>query len=278
MSLPLVSIGVPFFNNSKTIEKVIDNLLYQDYQHTEIILSDNCSTDDSKEKIQKFLSNKKIRYFRNDTNMGSIFNHNILLDYAKGKYFMWAHTDDLISKNFIKDAVAILEKDDGISSVAAETVWIENDSIKKNLLAPKDFNVDKYNRVANYISSIFVDTLIMGLHRKSVLVKFKFIMSPEIPFIFNLLLKGKIEGCPTIKYLKYIKKERSMKEKIEHYNYKNSLTSRYGWYLISICEFLKSNLKHYQKLKLIIRLIQYKFPLIRIFFRKKHKTLENPYY
>ena len=269
MNLPLVSIGVPLFNSGETIERLIDNLLNQTFENIEIILSDNCSTDNTQIKIDKFLSNKKINYFKNDNNLGPITNHNILIDNAKGKYFMWAHSDDLISNNFIKEAVEILEDNDEISSVAGETVWIENDLVKNNLLAPKNFNVDKYSRVANYISSNFVDTLMMGLHRKSALVKLRSIMSPEIPFIFNLLFKGKIEGCSKIKYFKYVKKQRSMKEKIEHYKYNNYITGRYGWYLISICEMLKSNLNIHQKTKLIIRFIQYKFPLIRIFFRKK---------
>ena len=112
MSLPLVSIGVPFFNSEKSIERLIESLLNQNFENIEIILSDNCSTDKSKEKINKYLINEKINYFRNDKNFGSIYNHNILLDYAKGKYFMWAHSDDLLSENFIKDAVLVLEKDD----------------------------------------------------------------------------------------------------------------------------------------------------------------------
>ena len=99
MSLPLVSIGVPFYNSSSNIERVIKNLLEQSFENIEIILSDNCSTDNSKEIIDKFLINKKISYFKNDKNRGAIFNHNVLIDYAKGKYFMWAHCDDLISKN-----------------------------------------------------------------------------------------------------------------------------------------------------------------------------------
>ena len=69
--------------------------------------------------------NKKISYFKNDKNRGAIFNHNVLIDYAKGKYFMWAHCDDLISKNFVKDAVTFLERDSGISSVTGKMIFIE---------------------------------------------------------------------------------------------------------------------------------------------------------
>ena len=54
MSLPLVSIGVPFYNSSSNIERVIKNLLEQSFENIEIILSDNCSTDNSKEIIDKF--------------------------------------------------------------------------------------------------------------------------------------------------------------------------------------------------------------------------------
>ena len=270
MTLPLVSIGVPFFNNEKSIERLIESLLNQNFENIEIILSDNCSTDNTKEKIDKYLINKKINYFRNEKNFGPIYNHNVLLDYAKGKYFMWAHSDDFLSKNFIKDAVQILEKDDEISSVSGKIIYIENGVESGNLHEPKNLNIDEYKRIANYISSNFVDTLMNGLHRKSDVEKLKYIMSTEIPFTFNLLVKGKIEGCNTIKYFKCVQKKRSMKEIIEHYKCKNPLIGRYGWYLISICELLKSNLNIIQKVKIIIRFIQYKFPLIRIFFKKKN--------
>lgn len=269
MSLPLVSIGVPFFNSEKSIERLIQSLLNQNFENIEIILSDNCSTDKSKEKINKYLINEKINYFRNDKNFGSIYNHNILLDYAKGKYFMWAHSDDLLSENFIKDAVLVLEKDDEISSVSGKIIFIKDGVDFENLQEPKNLNANGYVRVANYISSNFVDTLMNGLHRKCNVEKLKYVVSTEIPFTFNLLLKGKIEGCNKIKYYKYVQKKRSIKEITRHYKYKNFIKGRYGWYLISIIELLKSNLNYFQKIKLIVRFIQYKFPLIRIFFKKK---------
>jgi len=60
MTLPLVSIGVPFFNNEKSIERLIESLLNQNFENIEIILSDNCSTDNTKEKINKYLNKKKL--------------------------------------------------------------------------------------------------------------------------------------------------------------------------------------------------------------------------
>ena len=173
MSLPLVSIGVPFYNSSSNIERVIKNLLEQSFENIEIILSDNCSTDNSKEIIDKFLINKKIIFFKNDKNRGAIFNHNVLIDYAKGKYFMWAHCDDLISKNFVKDAVTFLERDSGISSVTGKMIFIEKNVIKKQLDEPKILNGEKFERIKNFIINSFSDSLIMGLHRKSILIKKK---------------------------------------------------------------------------------------------------------
>ncbi len=270
MKPPLVSIGVPFFNNEKSIESLIESLLNQNFENIEIILSDNCSTDKSVEKIDKFLNNKKITYFRNEKNFGSIYNHNLLLDYAKGKYFMWAHGDDILSENFIRDAVSVLERDDKISSVSGKIIYVKNGTHIGNLNEPKNLNTSEYTRIANYISSNFVDTLMNGLHRKCIIQKLKYVMSQEIPFTFNLLVKGKIEGCSTISYFKNVhEKKRSIKEIIEHYKYRNTIIRKYSWYLISINELMKSNVNFIQKIKLIVRFILYKFPLIRIFFKKK---------
>ena len=275
MSLPLVSIGVPFYNSSSNIERVIKNLLEQSFENIEIILSDNCSTDNSKEIIDKFLINKKISYFKNDKNRGAIFNHNVLIDYAKGKYFMWAHCDDLISKNFVKDAVTFLERDSGISSVTGKMIFIEKNVIKKQLDEPKILNGEKFERIKNFIINSFSDSLIMGLHRKSILIKKKYILSPEIPFIFNLLEKGKIQGCSSIEYFKYDENKRTMKEKINHYGYSNLLIGRYAWYFFSIVIIKNSNLKFFEKINLIFKFILYNFPLIRNFFKKKNKNYSH---
>ena len=63
---PLVSVIITSYNCEKYIADAIKSACQQDYNNLEIIVSDNCSTDRSPEIIESFLSDKRIKYFRND--------------------------------------------------------------------------------------------------------------------------------------------------------------------------------------------------------------------
>ena len=57
LNKPLVSIGLPTYNSSKTISKVLDNIINQTYKNIEIIISDNHSQDSTIQMVQKYASN-----------------------------------------------------------------------------------------------------------------------------------------------------------------------------------------------------------------------------
>ena len=63
---PLVSIVITNYNREKTIATAIESALVQDYPNLEIIISDNCSTDDSVNIIKKYIDDPRIRFFQND--------------------------------------------------------------------------------------------------------------------------------------------------------------------------------------------------------------------
>jgi glycosyltransferase involved in cell wall biosynthesis len=100
---PLVSIGLPVYNGEDYLHLALDLLLTQDYENFELIISDNASTDRTPEICQEYVAkDSRIRYIRQPENRGSTANFNVLLTEARGDYFMWAATDDLWDKSFIK--------------------------------------------------------------------------------------------------------------------------------------------------------------------------------
>lgn len=108
---PLVSIGIPCFNRPAGIKETLECFLNQSYKNIEIIISDNCSTDQKVWEIITKYSNKDLRIkpFRQDTNKGSSFNFEFVLGKSKGKYFLWASDDDLWDYTFIEKAIFFLE-------------------------------------------------------------------------------------------------------------------------------------------------------------------------
>jgi glycosyltransferase involved in cell wall biosynthesis len=108
--LPL-SIGMPVYNGQKFIEEAICSILSQEFSDFELIISDNASSDQT-ETICKHLcgKDKRIIYFRQESNIGALRNFEFVLDQARGRFFMWAACDDLWSHNWTNDLLAIAEK------------------------------------------------------------------------------------------------------------------------------------------------------------------------
>ncbi|OUU51919.1 MAG: hypothetical protein CBC25_04345 [Pelagibacteraceae bacterium TMED65] len=90
-----VSVCIPVYNGERFLLECINSVLEQDFGKFELIIVDNCSTDGTKDLVQK-ISDHRIRYFKNNKNIGSLGNFNKCLDLARGKYFMLLPHDDLL--------------------------------------------------------------------------------------------------------------------------------------------------------------------------------------
>jgi glycosyltransferase involved in cell wall biosynthesis len=93
---PLLSIGIPVYNSEHCVGKAIDSIRGQSYRNVEIIISDNCSTDRTREICRKYAEKDgRIRYHRSDVNIGKEPNFLRVLELAKGEYFAWTCADDI---------------------------------------------------------------------------------------------------------------------------------------------------------------------------------------
>lgn len=105
---PLVSVGVPCFNRSASLRAVLSCLLEQTYASLEIIVSDDCSPDPQVREVAEALAGKdaRIRYIRQERNLGLIANHNYVLSLAQGEFFLWVNDDDLLPLDYIERCVS----------------------------------------------------------------------------------------------------------------------------------------------------------------------------
>lgn len=112
---PLISIGIPIFNGTNFFLHTYEYLKNQTFQDFEIILSNNCSTDETALLINRLQKkDSKIRVFHQTTPVKPVENFKKVLELSQGEYFMWLSHDDFIEKNYllklkpflnIKDAV-----------------------------------------------------------------------------------------------------------------------------------------------------------------------------
>src|SRR5215467_6020398 len=92
---PKVSIGLPVYNGENYVANAIMRLLAQTFHDFELVISDNASADRTREICLSFAQqDKRIRYHRNETNIGLAANHNRTFELSTGQYFKWAAHDD----------------------------------------------------------------------------------------------------------------------------------------------------------------------------------------
>jgi glycosyltransferase involved in cell wall biosynthesis len=104
-----VSIGIPAYNGEKYLPAALDSLLAQSFKDFEIVISDNASTDRTYEICQAYeVKDTRIRYFRNDRNLGAAWNHNRVVELSSAPLFKWAACDDLLAPFFLERCVEVL--------------------------------------------------------------------------------------------------------------------------------------------------------------------------
>jgi glycosyltransferase involved in cell wall biosynthesis len=125
---PLVSIGVPAFNEERYVDAALRALRAQDYPNLEIIVCDNASSDRTASICERHATeDARVRLVRAESNDGAIANFRRALAEAKGRYFMWAGAHDLVSSNYVSECLALLESEPAASLAFPTTRWIGPD-------------------------------------------------------------------------------------------------------------------------------------------------------
>lgn len=120
---PILTVAVPTYNGSKTIRDMMDIMLPQITDEIEVIVSDNCSTDETPEIIKEY--QKKygfIRYIRNENNIGADGNFLQCLQKASGKFVMLISDDDIIVEGGLNKILVFLKSNPDISLAYLESV------------------------------------------------------------------------------------------------------------------------------------------------------------
>lgn len=111
ISAPLVSIFVPCFNQEAYIAQALDSALAQDYQHTEIVVGDDGSSDSTWAIVTDYQQRfpERIRAFRNERNLGITGNCNQILRRCAGKYVAFHAGDDVLLPTRVRELVDEME-------------------------------------------------------------------------------------------------------------------------------------------------------------------------
>ncbi len=148
---PLVSVIVPNFNHAAYLPARLDSILTQTYRNFEVLLLDDCSSDNSVEVLNTYRDNPHVSaIIVNEKNSGSTFRQwNLGFRYAKGDIIWIAESDDSCSQNLLETLVAAYRSVPGCAIAYCATQWIDMDG--QLLPTPVKYRTDATFTGADFI-------------------------------------------------------------------------------------------------------------------------------
>jgi glycosyltransferase involved in cell wall biosynthesis len=132
MNSPRVSVLIPTYNYARYLPEAIESVLEQDFQDFELIIVDDCSTDNTREVVKPFCArDPRVRFAVNTTNLGMVNNWNHCLNQARGEYIKFLFGDDkLWHPQALSKMVGLMERHpSAVLAATARPILDENSKV-----------------------------------------------------------------------------------------------------------------------------------------------------
>jgi len=128
-STPRVSIGLPVYNGEKHLRKALESIVAQTFEDFELTISDNASIDRTEQICRDFMDkDPRVKYYRQDQNLGAVRNFNLVFELSRGKYFKWMGCDDWLHPEFLAYCVRELDNDPSLVLCYCREKYYSNES------------------------------------------------------------------------------------------------------------------------------------------------------
>jgi glycosyltransferase involved in cell wall biosynthesis len=137
---PLVSIGIPVYNGARHLRGALDSCVGQTLGDLEVIISDNASTDDTGRICEEYVrKDPRVRYIRQPRNIGAPRNWNAVVHEARGEFFKWASSNDLVAPTMLARCTEVMRSESDVVLCYGRTGLIDDDGV---LLGVSDADLD----------------------------------------------------------------------------------------------------------------------------------------
>lgn len=198
--MPKVSVIMPSYNKEKYIGKAMESIIRQTYSDWELIIIDDCSSDNSVKVIHSF-QDKRIRFYENTCNIGIAENRNRGIELANGKYIALLDADDISLPRRLEKEVDYLEQHPEIDVVFGGFNEIDDqDMVRETYFSP--LRNPKYIRANLMIMDVIPNSSCM--YRKSFINQYKiryrdgYLGMDDYLFWIECSLHGNISGIPDL--------------------------------------------------------------------------------
>ena len=196
-TVPKISIGMPARNSAETIGAAIESMLGQSLGDFELIVSDNASTDATRDVVEAYRKqDARIRYERQALNIGANPNYSYVARLAHGEFFKWSSSSDWCAPSFLERCLAELVAHDDTVLVMPRTRLFRNtlDSSEDYPLDIAILDNQPSARLKRLTSVLALNNAMNGLIRTSALRRTGLIepyQGADIVFLGHLALLGK---------------------------------------------------------------------------------------
>ena len=223
----LVSVIMPSWNTSNFIAESIQSVIDQTYENWELIIVDDCSTDNTDEVVAEF-TDKRIRYFKNEKNSGAALSRNRALRESRGEWIAFLDSDDLWNPEKLEHQIGFMNKYGyTLSYTEYEKIDEESKPLQIYVSGPEKVNKRKmYNY--DYIGQLTM----MYSAKKFGLIQIKDIKKNN-DYAIRLQLYKKSDTCAYL-LKENLAKYRVRKVSISHDKFRRKFKSHYD--LFHMCD------------------------------------------
>jgi len=166
VSFQCVAIILPVFNASKTIERAIESIIHQTYQNFVLYVIDDCSTDNSLEKINKYSYDPRLVILENKVNKGVSYSRNYGLDYSNEPIIAYIDSDDQWHPNKLAEQVDCYLSNGRVPIITAynyihsakKTISHNSDTLDLKSFLKKDYRICLSSLLHGRVSFRFIET------------------------------------------------------------------------------------------------------------------------
>jgi glycosyltransferase involved in cell wall biosynthesis len=131
---PTVSIGVPVYNGERYIREALDSALKQTFTDFELIISDNNSSDATREICLEYMArDSRIKYVLQDKNQGGRWNMSFVARNAVGRFFTWLAHDDILEPQFLEQTVKYMTNNPQVVLATGDFSLIDEHGVELNI-------------------------------------------------------------------------------------------------------------------------------------------------
>jgi glycosyltransferase involved in cell wall biosynthesis len=207
---PLVSIGLPVFNGERFLAEALDSLLGQTLTDLELILSDNASTDRTAEICRLYAARDvRIRYIRQEVNVGPRRNWNFVAEQARGRYFKWATANDFCDRQKLERCIEAMSADASVVLCHGRTCMVDEQTGERRLY-PRDISAthpQPSERFKSVVRARALNNALNGVVRLDVLRRTPLIRSylgGDVVLTAELALQGRIVLLPEVLFFRRV--------------------------------------------------------------------------